>query len=271
MTIRQSLATAAALLLCALAFTLKPARDAEVDRLFEKLTFTRGSAALPYRMLKPDRYGKAGQERYPLVIFLHGLAERGTDNQKQLCNGVEAFAGDAARKNHPCFLMVPQCPPDGLWCRITAAADTRRNLPLAQNPTEPAALVLELIDAVCRDYRVDTDRIYLTGVSLGGYGTWDLIARRPELFAAAMPVCGGGDPAQAGKLAHMPVWAFHGDHDPLVPVERSRDMITALQKAGGKPNYTEYKDANHDSWTPTYKNPDVLEWLFRQRKESTSQ
>jgi len=237
-----------------------------MDKLLDKLTFTKDKASLPYRLLKPDGYDSDAKECYPLVVFLHGIGERGTDNQRQLKNGVEAFVKDSTRKKHPCFLVVPQCPPDKLWCEVTPAG-TRRNLPLAQSPTEPTAIVLELIDALCREYGIDADRIYLTGVSQGGYGTWDLIARKPALFAAAMPVCGGGDPAQAEKLTKLPIWAFHGDADRLVPVERSRDMIAALKQAGGEPKYTEYEGVGHASWTPTYRNDEVLDWLFEQKRE----
>ncbi|MFO0955983.1 MAG: prolyl oligopeptidase family serine peptidase [Isosphaeraceae bacterium] len=232
--------------------------------LFEKHTFDRGAATLPYRLLRPDGYDRDGAGRYPLVVILHGIGERGTDNERPLRNGVEEFARGPFRKAFPCFLVVPQCPPDQLWCNFSSAG-TRGNLPLAHEPTEPAALVLELIDAMRREYRVDPGRIYLTGVSMGGYGTWDLIAREPSLFAAAIPVCGGGDPAQAGKLTRLPIWAFHGDQDELVPVERSRDMIAAIRQAGGEPRYTEYAGVGHDSWTPTYRNVEVLAWLFGQQ------
>ena len=172
---------------------------------------------------------------------------------------------DATRKKHPCFLVVPQCPPDKLWFNV-GPNDTRGNLPLPKSPTEPTAMVLDLIEALVNEHRIDKGRIYLTGLSMGGYGTWDLISRRPELFAAAIPVCGGGDPAQAEKLSNLPIWAFHGDADPLVPVERLRDMIAAIKKAGGEPKYTEYKGVGHDAWTPTYKNNEVLDWLFEQKR-----
>ena len=263
MKTKQSLAAAVGLFLCALAHAQNPEPSPDMDKLLDRLTFTRNTASLPYRMLRPEGYEKGGGDRYPLVIFLHGIGERGTDNQRQLRNGVEEFV--KSRKKHACFLVVPQCPPDKLWCQITPP-DTRRNLPLAQSPTEPAELVLELIGALHTDYRVDTNRIYLTGVSQGGYGTWDLIARKPALFAAALPVCGGGDPAQAEKLVKFPIWCFHGDLDELVPVERSRDMIAAIKKAGGNPKYTQYKGVGHDSWTRTYQNDEVLDWLFEQKK-----
>jgi predicted peptidase len=128
------------------------------------------------------------------------------------------------------------------------------------------AAVFDLIEALCNEHHIDKDRIYLTGVSMGGYGTWDLISRRPELFAAAIPVCGGGDPAQAEKLAKLPIWAFHGDADPLVPVQRLRDMIAAIKKAGGTPKSTEHKGVGHDAWNATYRDNNVLDWLFAQKK-----
>jgi predicted peptidase len=253
------------LLLCSLAHAQQPEPKPDMDRLLDKLTFTRDKANLPYRLLKPDGYAKDSKECYPLVVFLHGGFGRGTDNQKQLRSGVDEFVKESTRKKHPCFLAVPQCPPDKLWFNV-GPQDVRGNLPLPKSPTEPSALVLDLIEALCNEFRIDKDRIYLTGLSMGGYGTWDLISRRPDLFAAAIPVAGGGDPAQAEKLAKLPIWAFHGAADPLVPVERARDMIAAIKKAGGAPKYTEYKGVSHDAWTPTYRDNAVLDWLFEQKK-----
>jgi predicted peptidase len=256
-------AAVASLLLCLLAHAQQQKPD--MDKLLDKLTFTKDKANLPYRLLKPDGYHKDGKDRFPLVVFLHGSVGRGTDNQKQLRSGLEEFVKDATRKKHPCFLAVPQCPPDKMWFNVNPL-DVRRNLPLPKRPTDPSAMVLDLIESLCKEHRIDKDRIYLTGLSMGGYGTWDLISRKPELFAAAIPVCGGGDPAQAAKLAKLPIWAFHGAADPLVPVDRLRDMIAAIKKAGGEPKYTEYKGVGHDAWTPTYRDKKVLDWLFEQKK-----
>ncbi len=253
------------LLLCTFAHAQTPESKPDMDKLLAKLTFTKDKASMPYRLLKPDGYDKNGKDRYPLVVFLHGAFGRGTDNKSQLRSGVEEFATDQARKKHPCFLVIPQCPPDKQWTNV-GWSDGKRNVPLATSPTEPSALVLDLIEALSKEYRIDKDRIYLTGVSMGGYGTWDLVSRRPDLFAAAIPVSGGGDPAQAEKLAKLPIWAFHGDADPLVSVERLRDMMNAIKKAGGEPKYTEYKGGSHDAWTATYKNKEVLDWLFEQKK-----
>jgi len=243
--------------------TLEPKPD--FDKLLEKLTFTKDKANLPYRLLKPDGYDKDGKDRYPLVVFLHGAFGRGTDNRTQLRSGVEEFVKDETRKKHPCFLIVPQCPPDKQWTNV-GWFDGGRNVPLAKNPTEPLGLVLDLIETIAGEHRVDKDRIYLTGVSMGGYGTWDLVSRRPELFAAAIPISAGGDPVQAEKLAKLPIWAFHGDADPLVSIDRPRDMVAAIKKAGGQPRITEYQGGSHDAWIPTYKNPEVLDWLFKQKK-----
>ena len=136
-----------------------------------------------------------------------------------------------------------------------------------KEPSEPMRLVLELIDAVRKDYPVDPKRIYITGLSMGGFGTWDVLARRPDLFAAAVPICGGADETTAPTMATIPIWAFHGAKDPAVKVSRTRNMIEALKKAGGEPKYTEYPDVGHNSWVPAFKDPEMMKWLFAQKKE----
>ncbi len=229
------------LLLCSFVHAQKPEPKPDMDKLLDKLTFTKDKASLPYRLLKPDGYDKNGKDRYPLVVFLHGAFGRGTDNKMQLRSGVEEFVKDTTREKHPCFLAVPQCPPDKQWTNVGWFDGKAATCRSPKAPPSHQRLVLDLIDTVAGEHRIDKDRIYLTGVSVGGYGTWDLVSRRPELFAAAIPVSGGGDPAQAEKLAKLPIWAFHGDADPLVPVERPRDMIAAIKKAGGEPKYTEYR------------------------------
>jgi predicted peptidase len=233
-------------------------RGADLDTLLEKKTFTQGKSALPYRLLKPESTEE--KTAYPLVIFLHGAGERGTDNKAQLKHGVKNFASDEARKKYPCYVLVPQCPPHpARWADWTAKGSTKE-------PTQPLALVLALVEELKKTHQIDESRIYITGLSMGGFGTWDLLARKPELFAAAIPICGGGDPKAVEKFAKVPIWAFHGAKDTVVPPSRSREMIDALKKAGGNPKYTEYPSAAHDSWTKTYADPAVLEWLFSQKK-----
>jgi len=239
---------------------LSVSRGADLDSLLEKKTFRSGKSSLPYRLLKPEGYD--GTTAYPLLLFLHGAGERGTDNKAQLKHGVKHLVSDEARKKYPCFVLVPQCPPHpARWADWSAKGTPKE-------PTEALALVLGLIDELKKQYKIDERRIYVTGLSMGGFGTWDLLARRPELFAAAIPICGGGDPASAKKFATVPIWAFHGAKDNIVRPERSREMIDALKKAGASPKYTEYPQAGHDSWTKTYADPAVLEWLFAQKRKS---
>ena len=126
--------------------------------------------------------------------------------------------------------------------------------------------MLELIPALQKEYSIDAKRIYLTGLSVGGYGTWDLLARKPDLFAAGVPVCGGGDESTAGKIAKIPIRVFHGDLDSAVPVSRSRTMVEALKKAGGHPKYTEYAGVGHNPWDKAYADPKLMNWLFKQKK-----
>ncbi|MCA9047007.1 MAG: prolyl oligopeptidase family serine peptidase, partial [Planctomycetaceae bacterium] len=126
--------------------------------------------------------------------------------------------------------------------------------------------VLELLDQLIKTHAIDEDRIYVMGLSMGGYGTWDLLARHPEKFAAGVPICGGGDEKQAAKIKEMPIWVFHGDADTAVKVERSRNMVAAIKEAGGKPKYTEYPGVGHNSWTPAINEPEILPWLFSQKR-----
>jgi len=206
------------------------------------------SEALPYRLMSPVKT-KPG-ERYPLLVFLHGAGEKGDENQTQLLGLPEQMAESAWRKRFPCFLLAPQCPAQSYWTNLDHE-------------------LLDLIRDVMRRHPVDPERVYLTGLSMGAYGCWDLAVKEPELFAAVVPICGGGEPASANRLVNIPVWAVHGDADRAVPVEQSRTMISAIREAGGHPRYTELNGIGHDSWTQTYRDPNgVLQWMFEQRNGS---
>jgi predicted peptidase len=216
---------------------------------------------LPYRLLRPQKIDP--KQTYPLVLFLHGIGERGTDNAKQLQHGVFEFAKPENRQKYPCFVVAPQCPINNGWIEIDRLFAVR---PMSENPTLPLKLALELVEKLAAELPVDGSRIYMTGLSMGGFGTWDAIARRPDFFAAALPVCGGGDVTQAPKLTHLPIWTFHGDKDITVLPSRTITMIEAIRKAGGKPKMTIYPGVNHFSWQPAYADPDVMAWLFAQKK-----
>ncbi len=220
---------------------------------------------LPYRLLKPTNIDKNKNKKYPMVLFLHGIGERGDDNVKQLAHGAGEFARPENREKYPCFVVAPQCPAKSGWVKIKTAPN-QWGIPLPKEPTAPLKLVLELVDALAAELPIDANRVYITGLSMGGFGTWDATSRRPDLFAAAVPICGGGDPAQAPKLKTLSIWAFHGVKDPLVPPSRTTTMIEAIRAAGGRPKITLYADAQHDSWTRTYADPEVMAWLFAQRR-----
>ena len=230
---------------------------------FEERVFSpRAGEQLKYRLMLPKDYSPTGTEEYPLVLFLHGAGERGDDNLKQLVHGMKDFSKEENRQKYPCFVIAPQCPEGKRWVEVDWTLDAHTQ------PAEstPLALTRELIELLRNRLKVDSKRIYVTGLSMGGFGTWDLVTRTPDLFAAAAPICGGADEALAGRVTKLPIWAFHGDKDSVVKVERSRRMIDAIQKAGGMPKYTEYPEVNHDSWTRTYADPKFMEWLFAQKR-----
>lgn len=212
---------------------------------------------IPYRLFIPQ--GSKKQKKYPLVLWLHGGAGRGNDNLKQISGGntigSHVWTEPQNRSRYPCFVVAPQCPADELWATLDVA-----------KPTEQTRLVLELLQDLRRTFSIDAQRLYVAGQSLGGFGTWSLISLHPEMFAAAIPVCGGGDESDAAKLTKMSIWAFHGEKDEAVSVERSRKMIAAIRQSGGMPKYTEYKGADHVIWEKVFSEPELLSWVFAQNR-----
>ena len=199
---------------------------------------------------------------------MHGNGERGFDNRVQF----QRFACFKFWEKYPCYVLAPQCPgriekisnSELIWVdtRYGAQAHTMKT-----SPTWPMALAIELLDKIIKENKIDFDRIYVTGLSMGGFATWELIQRYPVKFAAAIPICGGGDLAFASKLTRLPLWVIHGGADKTVPVERSRNMVEAILEADGHPNYTEDPGVDHDSWGQTYNTPEVWDWLFSQTRK----
>jgi predicted peptidase len=188
------------------------------------------------------------------VLFLHGAGERGTDNRLQLTGQTAplVFVSPESQAQWPCFMLAPQCPPGGGWDHIGS-----------DQPSTWMRLTLEALDGLQQEFSIDPGRLYITGLSMGGFGTWDAITRYPGYFAAAVPIAGGGDPSVADRAADTPIWAFHGAADMTVPVQRTRAMIAAVIAAGGDPLYTEYAGVGHvGSWNLAYAEPDLLPWLF---------
>jgi len=238
------------------------ALGADAKDVFEPHVFDGADGAkLPYRLMQPKDYKP--EKKYPLVLFLHGAGERGTDNLIQLVHGMNDFAKDENRDKYPCFVIAPQCPDKKRWVEVEWTADAHD---FDEQPSETMRLVIALLDALEKKYSIDKSRLYVTGLSMGGFGAWDLICRFPNKFAAAAPVCAGADEKQAPKLAKIPIWTFHGDNDTVVKPARSRNMIAAIKQAGGKPLYTEYEGVGHDSWVAAYRDPKLMEWLFAQKR-----
>lgn len=215
-----------------------------------------------YRWHAPESLEQG--KTYPLVLFLHGAGERGEDNIAQLGLGVVPILAAADKLKQPCFLIAPQCPLPLWWTPI----DRKSMRPTDSDKPNPLlAAVIALVDEMMKTQPIDPDRLYVTGISMGGYATWELLGRVPGKIAAAIPICGGGNPALAAAFKDIPIHAFHGDADEAVPVGKTREMITALQKVGGKPKVTYYPGVGHDSWTETYNNLEIIRWMFGQCRE----
>lgn len=226
--------------------------------------FYYGAATLPCRLFIPERYAIGNHdESYPLLIFLHGAGERGANNESQLVHG-RPFMAKAAH-DFNCFVLAPQCPGDKIWAgRHWEEKETS----LTENPTEQMQLVMKTVEMLSKQYPIDLDRIYIMGLSMGGFGTWEAIQRWPERFAAAVPICGGGDATKVEQLKaeNLPIWTFHGDKDQAVPVERTRAMVEALKNVDANVKYTECPGVGHNSWNNAFEEPTLLEWITSQRR-----
>jgi len=200
---------------------------------------------LDYLLYLPADYEQ--QDAWPLVMFLHGAGERGDDLELVKKHGPPKLVENG--KQFPFILVSPQCARGDWW---------------SSKPLE----LMALVDEISEKYKVDESRVYLTGLSMGGFGTWMLAAYAPERFAAIIPICGGGEVLATRALRNMPTWVFHGAKDPVVPLTRSEVMVTALERSNKQVKFTVYPDALHDSWTATYDNPEVYQWLLEQKRES---
>jgi len=240
------------------------APPSDPNKAFEPREFV-GTNGVPlkYRLIKPLGYQPG--KKYPLVLFLHGAGERGDDNAITLKHAAKDFADPARRAKYPAYIVIPQCPKDKKWSEVDWSKESST---LPESASDSLQSVKELLDEMVENAGVDNDRIYVTGLSMGGYGTWDAIARYPGFFAAAVPICGGGDPKTVDRFKKLPIWCFHGGKDTVVKPIRSQEMIAALKGIGSDVRYTEYPDAGHDSWSATYSNPELYEWLFSKRRVS---
>jgi predicted peptidase len=244
----KPLLSAAAFVFCALSLLSwgeeKPAPGAQTPQNVEVTGEKGAKATVNYLLALPPASEAKPAGGYPLMLFMHGAGERGTDLNLVKKHGPPKLVGKNPELNK--FIIVsPQCPA-GQWWDITAMKG--------------------LIDHIAATQPVDKNRIVITGLSMGGYGTWAMLAKYPDLAAAAVPICGGGKPETAVRFKDVPIHCYHGAKDPTVPQKQSDDMIEALKKAGGKPEYTVFPDAAHDSWTAAYSDPKLFGWMLAQKK-----
>jgi predicted peptidase len=236
----------AALCVGGLTLTLTMAQETpdavqQVKSFKAKITTT---VSADYLLFLPRDYNAKKSRRWPLILFLHGAGERGTNLWLVAKHGPPKIV--RTKPEFPFIVVSPQCPAGQRWDNAT---------------------LLGLLDVVIKKYRVDKSRIYLTGLSMGGFGTWNLGVSYPEKFAAIAPICGGGQPSRARALKKVPIWAFHGAKDETVPPRATEDMVEAVRAAGGNVRLTVYPEAGHDSWTETYANPELYTWLLSHTRE----
>ncbi|HEY1676280.1 MAG TPA: hypothetical protein VGG04_01105 [Candidatus Sulfotelmatobacter sp.] len=236
-------------------------RSEGIEKNFEARTFKSGWA-MPYRLFRPEASGKL-----PLAVYLHGSGGQGNDNLRQLALGnifgTRVCLLPENQKSFPCYVLAPQS--DRGWVRYDPAKLEKDEFEMVPGPGQGAGMVLQIIDALRREFPVDDRRIYVMGQSMGGAGTWNILSSRPNFFAAAVPCCGSRSMDDGTASIETPVWNFHGDTDQTVPVSLSRDRIAVRRKAGGHPLSTEYAGVDHNVWEWAFTEPALLKWMFAQR------
>jgi len=220
---------------------------------------------MPYRLFVPDDYDP--KQKYPLLLSLHGAGSRGNDNLRHLRPWVAGWMDEQIQKKHPCIILMPQCPAGEQWVDTPFANGSYSfsEIPISKS----MKLAKDIFDKVVKERSVDPNRIYVMGASMGGYGAWNFAIRYPDLIAAAVPICGACDPSMANTLKNVPVWAFHGDQDNIVPPSGSKDMIKAIKKIGGtRARITIYEGVKHGSYQIAWRQEELIDWMFSQRKKN---
>lgn len=242
---------------------------AQDDTLYSKHLFVHNSDTMPYRVLLP--LGFDAHKKYPLILFLHGAGERGNDNEKQLVHGGNLFLTDTIRKKYPAIVVFPQCSDKSFWANAGFHYDATTKKTTIEfkedgEPTKAMRLLMELLRNLEDNYPLDKKRMYVGGLSMGGMGTFELVRRKPDIFAAAFAICGGANIADARKMRKTAWWIFHGLKDDIVDPQFSKDMATALKEAGANVRLTLYPEDGHDSWDDALKEPEFFSWLFSHKK-----
>ncbi|WP_311951341.1 carboxylesterase family protein [Mucilaginibacter terrae] len=238
---------------------------------YKKEVYQHKGDTLLYRILLPQNFDPT--KKYPLLFVLHGSGERGNDNEAQLRNGGKVFLNDAFRKQHQAIVIFPQCPKESYWANAITKRDPKTNTLLSvefttnKKPTQAMHALEGFVKHFLKNDYVDKDRVYVGGLSMGGMGTFELLWRKPKVFAAAFAICGGAHLETAKKYAkRVPMWIFHGVKDDVVLPKYSEQMVQAIKQYGGNPKFTLYPNDNHNSWDSAFAEPELFNWLFNHKK-----
>lgn len=231
---------------------------------FKKEQFISKNDTLNYRILFPENFSE--EEKYPVVLVLHGAGERGDDNESQLVHGSDLFLDSENRKDYPAIVIFPQTPKEDYWAKVEVKRDTmpyQFDFKNTEAPTKSLDLVMKMMDSVVAQDFVNKDKVYVGGLSMGGMGTYEIIYKKPEMFAAAFAICGGANPEIAKDYPKgFNIWIFHGEKDDLVPPRLSKAMARSINHHGGNAKVSLYPEDNHNSWDSAFSEPYLLEWLF---------
>jgi len=234
--------------------------------LFDNKIFVFENDTLNYRILKPLNYDETKQ--YPVHLFLHGAGERGNDNVSQLIHGGKLFLEKENREKYKSWVIFPQCSMDDRWPSIISDNWNKTFENKTTTPNKSLGLVIKLMDKFVEKKQVDKQRIYISGLSMGGMGTFEMLYRRPDMFAAATPICGNGISQLAKSYAaKVPIWIFHGSDDEVVSPKHSLKMAKAIIDSGGSPKMTLYENVNHGSWNNAFSEKDFLKWIHSKSKK----
>lgn len=239
---------------------------AQIQESYTKEHYVLAKDTLKYRLLLPHNFD--AKKQYPLILFLHGAGERGSDNTKQLIHGSELFY--KIGESHPAIVLFPQCPVNDYWANATVDRSTKPlslSFPLESSPTKALTLVMGLVETMMTKPYVNKDQVYVGGLSMGGMGTFEILYRKPDVFAAAFAICGAGNPEATETYAKtIPMWIFHGAKDDVVAPQESVDMVSGILKHGGTPNFSLFAKDNHNSWDSAFAEPELIPWLFSNSK-----